>query len=95
MAPWITIYNTRELKCVPCVHQCFTTPITNVDILFLSPGVYARKTRYFISRYSTLSHAYTSSPLTSRAHIYVIQMRDLTRHQNPGFTASIEMADGI
>lgn len=77
------------------MHQCFTMLVTNVDILFLSPGVYARKTRYFISRYSTLSQTYISSPLTSCAHIYVIQMRDLTWHQNPGFTASIETADGI
>jgi len=69
------------------------------------------KCRYFISvacmrikrdiSFHAIQHflIHTRRLLLHRAHTYVhihvIQMRDLTRHQNPGFSASIEMADGI
>lgn len=59
------------------------------------------KRRYFISdaeriyvcvirdiSFHAIQHFPTRHLLLHRcAHTYVIQMRDLTRHQNPGFTA--------
>lgn len=91
---WITIYNNSDLNVYRVAYVCINVSwrLWQTSILYIRclermhVCVICNISFHAIEQ---LSHTHTPSPFTSSCtHIHVIQIRDSTRHQNPGFTAS-------